>query len=123
MKEVSLRLRTPRSLVWVTLLGFLWSTGLPLYESHGLVGADDAACVTVPGSKGETPTMSALVDSDRPAHCAVCHMLRAVNGSITPAVVSFTVPAPQSVNSRLIVDLTIATEQSVRASRAPPQFA
>jgi hypothetical protein len=121
VKEVSLRLRTPRSLVWVTLLGFLWSTGLPLYESHGLVGADDAACITVPGSTGGTPTMAALVDTDQPTHCAVCHLLRAVNGSVAPAIVSFTVPVPQSVNSRLIVDLTFATEQSVRTSRAPPQ--
>jgi hypothetical protein len=117
---VSLRLRTPRSIVWLTLCGFLASAGLPLYESHGLGAADDAACLTTVGQTGSDTTVSALESNDQPAHCAVCHLLRAVNGSITPSVVTLTVPAPLSGNVGRHVDPTIAAQYSVRASRAPP---
>jgi hypothetical protein len=117
---VSLRLRTPRSLVWLTLCGFLSSTGLPVYESHGLGAADDAACVTAVGQKGGDTTVSAIETDDQPAHCAVCHLLRAVNGSITPSVVSLNVPGPLSASTGRLVDLIFAAEHSVRTSRAPP---
>ena len=115
-----MRLRTPRSIVWLTLCGFLTSTGLPLYESHGLGATDDAACVTTVGQTGDVQTVSALQASEQPAHCAVCHLLRAVRGSVTPNIVSLPIPAPQSANARLVADLIIATEHSVRTSRAPP---
>jgi len=93
-----------------------------MYESHALA-ADDAACVTIPGATGETPTMAALENGDQPTHCAVCHLLRAVNGSVTPSIVALIVPATQTADTRLALDLIIAAEHSVRSSRAPPQFA
>src|SRR5262245_30596170 len=89
---VTLRLKMPRSIVWLALFGFLSSTGLPLYESHGLGAADDAACVTT-GEKSGHDVMSAPGADDAPKHCAVCHLLRAVNGSITPGIVALTAPA------------------------------
>jgi hypothetical protein len=116
---VSLRLRTPRSIVWVALWGFLTSAVLPLFESHGLGAADDAACVTTVGQRGGA-TMSALESGVQPAHCAVCHLLRAVNGSIAPGIVSLTVPAPLSAISGRPVDPTLAAQYAVRSSRAPP---
>ena len=117
---MSLRLRTPRSIVWLALCAFLSSTGLPLYESHGLGAADDAACLSGVNPRDSRPTMSALETKDQPAHCAVCHLLRAVNGTITPTTVSLAVPEPLQARARRIVDATIAADHSVQTSRAPP---
>jgi hypothetical protein len=97
--------------------------GLPLYESHGLGAVDDAACITTVGQTGKVPTLSALKAGDQPTHCAVCHLLRAVNGSVTPSIVAFIVPAAQTADTRLAFDEIIAAEHSVRSSRAPPQIA
>ena len=116
---MSLRLKMPRSIAWLALFGFLSSTGLPLYESHGLGAADDAACVTA-GEKSGRDVMSAPGADDAPKHCAVCHLLRAVNGSVTPGTVALTVPAELSAASGRPLDLLVATDHSVRASRAPP---
>jgi hypothetical protein len=116
---VSLRLRTPRSIVWVALWGFLTSAVVPLFESHGLGAADDAACVTTVGLRGGA-AVSALESGDRTAHCAVCHLLRAVNGSIAPGIISLTVPVPLLAIPGRPVDPTIAAQYAVRASRAPP---
>ena len=116
------RQNTLRQVAWIALLAFLSSTGLPLYESHGLIGADDAACLGIggPGSNA-TPTLSARVSDDQPpTHCAVCHLLRAVNGTVTPLVASLTVPEASAVNASLVADPTRATPCSIRASRAPP---
>ena len=119
---MSLRLRTPRSIVWLALCAFLSSTGLPLYESHGLGAADDAACVSALNRQDSKPTLSAPEPEDRPGHCAVCHLLRAVGGATTPSIVALAVPAPLLASARHIVDTTIAADYSVRASRAPPRL-
>ncbi|MGH9384077.1 MAG: hypothetical protein ACRD2N_07325 [Vicinamibacterales bacterium] len=117
---MSLRLRTPRSIVWLALCAFLSSTGLPLYESHGIGAADDAACLSAGSQQASTAAMSALELDGQPTHCAVCHLLRAVNGTITPSVVSLAIPAPLPASTLRILDTTTAADHSVRACRAPP---
>lgn len=117
---MSLRLRLPRSIVWLTLWGFLSTTGLPLYESHRFGEPDDAACLTAAGKAGRSQTLTTADSDGQPEHCAVCHLLRAVGGSLTPGIVSLPVPATLSASARPSTDVVRATESSVRASRAPP---
>jgi hypothetical protein len=116
---VSVHFRAFRSVVWVALCAFLSSTALPLYESHAL-DADDAACLAAGAGKAPQTITTRTTDDRQPTHCAVCHLLRAVSGTVTPSIAAFVIPAASSSAIGRVDGALIAVEESLSSSRAPP---
>lgn len=95
---------------------------LPFLEAHPLGLQDDAACVVIAGSAESSPSqVDAVHDGDgQPAHCVVCHLMRAMSGAVSTDVTTVAAPFVASAPDRLPEHLTLATAFSAPTSRGPP---
>ena len=110
-------------LAWCALVAFLSGLAVPLYESHPIDAADDAACATGGGvgPDGVKPVMRAAVPGDhRPDHCVVCHWLRAIGGAVVQDVAALGAPATPASSQIAGSGAVLAAAYLTGASRAPP---
>jgi hypothetical protein len=118
MKALSLRVQA-----WIALFAFLGGLALPLASARHETFEDDAACATslrVSGADGlaRVGVTSAIA---RPAHCAVCHWLRAVSGATTTGAAPTSVwLEPGALASAPSGTSPLFDLQSNRPARAPP---
>ena len=110
-------------LAWCALYAFLSGLAVPLYESHPIDAADDAACAIEGGVRlaGSTPLMGAAVPGDHASeHCVVCHWLRAMGGVVVQQVAALSTPATPTSENVFTSSPVLAADFLSGASRAPP---
>lgn len=94
---------------------------LPFAEAHPL-GQDDAACLTSPlGPGAAVPKVSgASADHGQPAHCVICHLMRAMNGAVPADVATVSAPVFATASQTLLDDSTLVVAFAPPSSRGPP---
>ena len=97
---------------------------LPFYEAHPLGLADDAACVIAPAGGESTPAKleAAVAGEQRPSHCYVCHLMRAMSGASASEVARLVVPFEPSSHSSLAESFPFAAVLAAPSSRGPPAY-
>ena len=110
-------------LAWCALYAFLSGLAVPLYESHPIDAADDAACATEGGGRpvGARSVMNAAVPGDHASgHCVVCHWLRAMWGAAVQEVAALATPLTPASGNVVGSSPVLAVAYLAGASRAPP---
>jgi len=93
---------------------------LPLFEAHPL-GQDDAACVVIAGAaESSTPIISTASDQEPPAHCVVCHLMRAMSGAVSADGTTLAVPFVALARHQLLNDSALTVSFAPPSSRGPP---
>jgi hypothetical protein len=117
MRVLSLRVQA-----WIALCAFLGGLALPIVTARHEAFEDDAACVTSLRSGGAaTARVGATSTTARPAHCAICHWLRAVSGATTTGTQLTSVwLEPGALASALTGASPHFDLASDRPARAPP---
>lgn len=114
--------RTLRAHSWIPLVAFLWGSLLPYSETHQL-GQDDAACLTTVGEAGSSVlkiSAGTTADQGQPAHCVICHLMRAMNGAVAADVASLTAPFLTLARYTLPDDSALIVVSAPPTSRGPP---
>ncbi|MEO8677600.1 MAG: hypothetical protein ABI665_01055 [Vicinamibacterales bacterium] len=119
---MSLPRRTLRPYAWFALVAFLCGWTLPFLEAHPLGLQDDAACVVIAGWNGSAvPEVDATpADHGQPAHCLVCHLIRAMSGAVSSDVTTLAAPFVARANRGLTHDLIPSAALAAPSSRGPP---
>ena len=122
---MTLRKRPLRPFAWFALVAFLCGWMLPFFEAHPLGFDDDSACQTVIVSGQQAPDqVSAPASDDRtPAHCMLCHLMRALGGTVTVDVTRISAPLVTAVNLPTANLPARSVALSSCSTRGPPQFA
>lgn len=110
--------RNLRSYSWIALAAFLCGWMLPFAEAHPF-GQDDAACLVVNESTSSKVT-AASADQDQPAHCVICHLMRAMNGAVPVDVTTLAVPVVAIPQPVLSTDASPTVAFAPPSSRGPP---
>lgn len=93
---------------------------LPLFEAHPL-GQDDTACLVIAGAAESSPQkIAAASDQDQPTHCVVCHLMRAMSGSVSAEVTTLAVPFVAVARLHLLNDSPLSVSFAPPSSRGPP---
>ena len=95
---------------------------MPFLEAHPLGLQDDAACVALAGGNPSAgPQLDTANDgSGEPAHCVVCHLMRAMSGAVSSDVTTLAAPFVASSTRGPTDDPTFATALAASSSRGPP---
>jgi hypothetical protein len=120
---VTLSHRQRRPLAWIALYAVLCGCMLPLFEAHPLGLDDDAACVISAGrGQPQATRLHALPNADegQPAHCVVCHLMRAMSGAMSSDVAALAVPFVATARHGLTDSPPPAALSEAPASRGPP---
>jgi mono/diheme cytochrome c family protein len=113
--------RWRRPLARLALGAFLCAWMLPFYEAHPLGFDDDAACLVVSGDASAPLRLSAPGrDEGQPAHCVVCHLIRALGGAVASNGARLAAPAETASGLLLIGSLTLPAVHAAPSSRGPP---
>ncbi len=114
--------RTLRPYAWFALVAFLCGWTLPFLDAHPLGLQDDAACVVIAVWGGSSaPAVNATpADQEQPAHCVVCHLMRAMSGAVSSEVTTLAVPFVAGANKGLTHDRVLAAALAAPSSRGPP---
>ncbi len=109
-----------RRLTGYLLLGVFFSTFAASLSAGHLEGQDDTLCI-VPDSRSGPATLKSKAESKAPAHCAVCHWVRAVSGaaSFGPAPTGPFVTA-ERLDAAISTSRPRETVFSQSSPRAPP---
>jgi hypothetical protein len=110
-----------RRLTGYLLLGVFFSTFAASLSAGHLEGKDDPLCV-VPERSGSGPAaIKPKAETTAPAHCAVCHWVRAVAGAASfapmPALLAAT---SERLNATISASRPRETVRSQSSPRAPP---
>jgi hypothetical protein len=106
---------------WFALCVFLCGWVVPFFEAHPLGFDDDAACDIQISRDGFPQKVSPVDSSDRaPAHCVLCHLMRALNGSHIAGVAQVAAPASDRVTIPAQPDPLVSAFPSTSTSRGPP---
>ena len=95
---MSLRKRPLRPFAWFALVAFLCGWMLPFFEAHPLGFDDDTACsayaLVRASARSSAPDRIDSSDSSNraPQHCLLCHLMRALNGTVTVDVARVSAP-------------------------------
>jgi len=102
-------------------MAFLWGSLLPYSETHQL-GQDDAACLTsVSGfGSGVLKISGTSADQGQPAHCVICHLMRAMNGAVPADVAALSAPFLSLARHTLLDDSALIVASAPPTSRGPP---
>ncbi|OFW42715.1 MAG: hypothetical protein A3J29_10530 [Acidobacteria bacterium RIFCSPLOWO2_12_FULL_67_14b] len=94
---------------------------LPFYEVHPL-GADDAACLGAPAWHESAPLkLEARSEGDgQPAHCDVCHLMRAMRGAVAADGARLVAPHEATSGPSLTDSFALPAVQAAPSSRGPP---
>lgn len=93
---------------------------LPLFEAHPL-GQDDAACLVIAGSaESSAQKIAAASDQEQPTHCVVCHLMRAMSGSVSADATTVAVPFTGIARLQLLNDSPLTLSFAPPSSRGPP---
>jgi len=113
--------RTLRAHSWIAIVAFLSGWMLPFAEAHPL-GQDDAACLTGPiGPGSAVPAISAQsADQGQPAHCVICHLMRAMNGAVPADVTTLSAPFLAVAGLPLLDVSALIAVSAPPTSRGPP---
>ncbi len=116
--------RQRRPLARFALCAFLCGWMLPFYRAHPMGLADDSACLVAPEwDAPTTPKVDARVRGDgQPAHCVVCHLIRALSGAVASDAARLLAPLEASSGPLLTDRLTLPVVQAAPSSRGPPGF-
>jgi hypothetical protein len=114
---VALR-RTLRAYSWIALVALLYGWMLPFADAHPF-GRDDAACLAVDESTS-SKVADASADLDQPAHCVICHLMRAINGAVPVDVATLAVPVVAIPQPMLATDAALTVAFAPPSSRGPP---
>lgn len=125
-ETVTLPHRQRRPLAWIALYAVLCGWVQPLFEAHPLGLDDDAACVISAGrGQPQATRLHALPNADegQPAHCVVCHLMRAMSGAMSSDVAALAVPFVAMARYGLAGNPTPFPPSEAPASRGPPASA
>ena len=112
--------RTLRAHAWLALVAFLCGWMLPFFEAHPL-GQDDAACVVIAGAaESSVQQIAAASDQEPPTHCVVCHLMRAMSGSVSADATTLAVPFVGVARLQLQDDSPLTVSFAPPSSRGPP---
>ena len=113
--------RSLRPYAWFALVAFLCGWTLPFLEAHPL-GLDDAACEIIAGGTRLAASELDASPSDQgpPAHCVVCHLMRAMSGAVSSDVTTAAAPFVARANRGLTHDLIPSAALAAPSSRGPP---
>ena len=116
--------RQRRPLARLAFFAFLCGWMLPFYEAHPLGLDDDSACLIAPGwGESTTPKVEAAVPGEgQPAHCYVCHLMRAMSGAVASDAARLVVPLDLTSGPALANSSPFAAVQAAPSSRGPPGF-
>jgi len=113
--------RTLRAHSWIAIVTFLCGWMLPFAEAHPL-GQDDTACLTSPigPGSGVLKISGTSADHGQPAHCVICHLMRAMNGAVPADVAALSAPFLSLARHTLLDDSALIAASAPPSSRGPP---
>lgn len=115
-------LRQRRPLAWFALFAFLCGWMVPFLEAHPLGLQDDAACIALADrNDAAVPQLGAAQDGNgEPAHCVVCHLMRAMSGAVSSDVTTLAAPFVASATRGPISTRPFSAALTAPSSRGPP---
>ena len=95
---------------------------VPFLEAHPLGLQDDAACIALTDRDDTAGSqLDAAKDGNgEPAHCVVCHLMRAMSGAVSSDVTTLAAPFIASSARGPADDSTFTTALAAPSSRGPP---
>jgi hypothetical protein len=91
---------------------------VPFAEAHPF-GQDDAACLAV-NESGPSRVAAASADLDQPAHCVICHLMRAMSGAVPVDVATLAAPVVAIPQPVISTDPALTVAFAPPSSRGPP---